>query len=76
MDYYSNNPNADAIYNVLAQLDEVRHVILENFEKTLERGEKLEVLVRKTQCIRDQNFKFEKQARRFKDTNWWTVFMG
>jgi len=66
MDYYSNNPNVDTIYSVLAQLVEVRYVILEKFEKMLERGEKLEVLVRNTQCICDHHFKFEKQTCRFK----------
>jgi len=77
MDYYSNNPNTNTIYSVLTQMDEFRHVILENIEKKLERGEKLEVLVRKTQCIHDQNFKFEKKEWCFKrNRQFWEARMS
>ena len=71
MDYYSNNPDADGFQRVLGQLKEIRHVLMENIDKILERGQKLDVLVEKTRSIRDQNFKFEKQARRLKGTSWW-----
>jgi len=37
-----------------AQVDEVKHVMTENIEKVLERGERLELLVDKTDNLRTQ----------------------
>ncbi len=38
----------------VAQVDEVKHVMTENIEKVLERGERLELLVDKTDNLRTQ----------------------
>ena len=48
MDYYNDNPNSDNITRVRDQLENVKEVMVQNIEKVLERGEKIELLVDKT----------------------------
>ncbi len=44
-DYFSNNANADKISKVKEQVDEVQQIMVQNIERVLERGERLELLV-------------------------------
>jgi hypothetical protein len=61
MEYFSENPNAaDGIARVQAQIDNVKEVMVENIDRVLERGEKIELLVDKTEKLNQQAFKFEK----------------
>ena len=62
-DYFSNNPGADNLNKVQAQIEIVKDVMVENIEKILERGEKIELLVDKTDRLNQQAFKFEKSVR-------------
>ena len=43
MEFYNNNPEADAVTKVKGQIEDVKNVMVENIEKVLERGEKIEV---------------------------------
>ena len=45
-----------------AQIEIVKDVMVENIEKVLERGEKIELLVDKTDRLNQQAFKFEKSV--------------
>lgn len=49
----------------------VRNVMIENIDKVLERGDRLELLVDKTANMQGNTFRFRKQARRFRSTVWW-----
>ena len=61
MEYYSSNPTTtDNISKVQAQIDTVKDVMMENIDRVLERGEKIELLVDKTERLNQQAFKFEK----------------
>eukprot|EP00262_Sarcandra_glabra_P021691 TRINITY_DN9289_c0_g1_i1.p1 TRINITY_DN9289_c0_g1~~TRINITY_DN9289_c0_g1_i1.p1 ORF type:complete len:221 (+),score=22.51 TRINITY_DN9289_c0_g1_i1:69-731(+) len=71
MDYYSNDPNADRINRMRGEMSQVRNVMIENIDKVLERGDRLELLVDKTANMQGNTFRFRKQARRFKNTVWW-----
>ena len=71
MEYYNANPAADNINRVRQQLDEVKGVMVQNIEKVLERGEKIELLVDKTDKLNQQAFKFEKQSKQLKNAMWW-----
>lgn len=63
MEYYAGNPQAtDNISKVQAQIDNVRDVMMENIDKLLERGEKVELLVDKTEKLNAQAFKFERSV--------------
>ena len=79
--YYNENPGADNIGRVRSQINDVKDVMVQNIEKVLERGEKIELLVDKTDRLNQQAFKFEKQSKKLKNAMWWKnmkmmIFMG
>lgn len=45
--------------------------MIENIDKVLERGDRLELLVDKTANMQGNTFRFRKQARRFRSKVWW-----
>lgn len=71
MEYYSNDPNADRINRLKGEMNQVRNVMIENIDKVLDRGDRLELLVDKTANLQGNTFRFRKQARRFRSTVWW-----
>lgn len=71
MEYYSNDPNADRINRLKGEMSQVRNVMIENIDKVLERGDRLELLVDKTTNMQGNTLRFRKQARRFRSTVWW-----
>jgi vesicle-associated membrane protein 7 len=67
IDTFNNNPaGADNISRVKAQIDSVKDVMVDNIDRVLERGEKIELLVDKTDRLNQQAFKFEKSSRALK----------
>jgi vesicle-associated membrane protein 7 len=44
--------------------------MVENIDKVLERGEKIELLVDKTDALQGDAFRFKKQSRRLKQAMW------
>ncbi|GAB2300294.1 hypothetical protein Dimus_034330 [Dionaea muscipula] len=71
MEYYSNDPNADRINRLRGEMTQVRTVMIENIDKVLDRGERLELLVDKTATLQGNTLRFRRQARRFRSTVWW-----
>nr|GMC47095.1 vesicle-associated membrane protein 711 [Ipomoea batatas]GMC53188.1 vesicle-associated membrane protein 711 [Ipomoea batatas] len=71
MEYYSNDPNADRINRLKGEMSQVRNVMIENIDKVLDRGDRLELLVDKTATMQGNTLRFRKQARRFRSTVWW-----
>jgi vesicle-associated membrane protein 7 len=70
MDFY-NSPSADNFATVNSKLDDVKNVMVQNIEMVLERGEKLELLVDKTDKLQHQAFKFEKSSKKLKNAMFW-----
>jgi len=50
---------------------QVRSVMIDNIDKVLERGDRLELLVDKTANMQGNTVRFKRQARRFRNTTWW-----
>ncbi|XP_047328525.1 vesicle-associated membrane protein 711-like [Impatiens glandulifera] len=71
VEYYSNDPNADRINRLKGEMSQVRNVMIENIDKVLERGDRLELLVDKTANMQGTAVRFRKQTRRFRSTMWW-----
>ncbi|KAM0933900.1 putative Longin domain, v-SNARE, coiled-coil domain-containing protein [Dioscorea sansibarensis] len=71
MEYYSSDPNADRINRIRGEMSQVRNVMIENIDKVLERGDRLELLVDKTTNMQGNTMRFRRQARRFRNTVWW-----
>ncbi|KAG8481109.1 hypothetical protein CXB51_025854 [Gossypium anomalum] len=55
---------------VKAQVSEVKGVMMENIEKVLDRGEKIELLVDKTENLRSQAQDFRQQGTKIKRKMW------
>ena len=57
--------------DVRGKLDDVKDVMVKNIEMVLERGEKLELLVDKTDRLNATAFTFERSSRRLKEQMFW-----
>ena len=71
MRFYSSDPSSDDLSRVRNQLDDVKNVMVENVEKVLERGEKIELLVDKTDRLTQQAFKFENTSKQLRNALFW-----
>ena len=72
MQYFATaGSGADKISQVQHKIEENKNVMRENIDKILERGEKIELLVQKTDELGHQAFKFEKEARTLKRAMIW-----
>ncbi|CAM9703807.1 unnamed protein product, partial [Phaeothamnion confervicola] len=66
-----NEADADKLKDVARRVDDVKGVMVQNIEMVLERGEKLELLVDKSDQLQQQAFKFEKSSRQLKNHLYW-----
>ena len=74
MDFYGTEEadrSIDNIGTVKSQIDEVRDTMVQNIERVLERGEKIELLVDKTDRLNQQAFRFESNSRSLRRTLYW-----
>jgi len=73
MDFF-NGSSADTFAQVNSKLDDVKNVMVQNIEMVLERGEKLELLVDKTDKLNSEAFKFQKSSKQLKNAMLWRRF--
>lgn len=71
MDFFSNDKGADKINKVKGDIDEVKKTMVTNIEKVLERGEKIEMLVNKTDDLHSQSQSFKRKGTKLKRKMWW-----
>ena len=71
MEFFNNDPSADTITHVRGQIKEVKEVMVDNIDKVLGRGEKIEALADKTRDLDQQAFIFNSDARALKNKMWW-----
>ncbi|CAH3104538.1 unnamed protein product [Pocillopora meandrina] len=62
---------SDQITKVQKEVNEVKDVMTQNIEKVLERGEKIDVLVGKTEELDHSSQVFHRQAKRLRREMWW-----
>ncbi|XP_051134064.1 vesicle-associated membrane protein 714 [Andrographis paniculata] len=70
MEFFSSNPNADTLNRVRGEVNEVRTIMVDNIDKILERGDRIELLVDKTSTMQDSAFHFRKQSKRLRRALW------
>lgn len=58
---------------LLPLLLQVKDIMIENIEKVLDRGEKLDLLVDKTELLQGEAFAFRREAKRARRVMWWKV---
>ncbi|KAF6254046.1 R-SNARE protein, VAMP72-family [Scenedesmus sp. NREL 46B-D3] len=72
MDYCTNNPDEiSRVAGVQRKVDEVKNIMIENLDKVLERGERIELLVHQTEELRNHAQTFQKQGRALRSNMWW-----
>lgn len=72
MQYCVDHPEEiSKLAKVKAQVTEVKGVMMENIEKVLDRGEKIELLVDKTENLRSQAQDFRTQGTKIRRKMWW-----
>lgn len=72
MEYCINNPGEiSKIHRVRAKVDEVKGVMVQNIEKVMERGERIDVLVDKTADLHNHAQRFQKAGRSLRNKMWW-----
>lgn len=55
---------------------QVKDVMIENIEKVLDRGERLDLLVDKTEALQGEAWAFRREAKRARRVMWWQVRRG
>ncbi|OVA10034.1 Synaptobrevin [Macleaya cordata] len=70
MEFFSSNTSADTLDRVRGEVGEIRTIMVDNIEKILERGDRIELLVDKTATMQDSSFHFKKQSRRLRRSLW------
>lgn len=71
MHFFNTDPRADTLSRVRGEVVELKNVMVDNIEKVLGRGERLELLVEKTDTMGSQAFAFKRQARALRQQMWW-----
>lgn len=74
MDFYNSDEADRSIDNlgaVKSQIEDVKGVMVQNIEMVLERGDKLELLVDKTENLRTSSFLFESSSRNLRRAMYW-----
>ncbi|MBA0615388.1 hypothetical protein Godav_015531 [Gossypium davidsonii] len=64
-----SNPVGMRFFNLTNKIP-IRTIMVENIEKILERGDRIELLVDKTATMKDGAFHFKKQSKRLRQALW------
>jgi len=70
---YFQSSGADQFSAVNEKLDDVKNVMVQNIDLVLERGEKLELLVDKTEALQNDAFNFKSRATQAKNHMRWRM---
>ncbi|XP_070545423.1 vesicle-associated membrane protein 7-like [Ptychodera flava] len=70
MEKYSH-VKQDSVTVLQSQVDEVKDVMTQNIDKVLERGDKIDTLISKTEDLEANAQTFQKTAKRVKNQMWW-----
>jgi len=71
MDFFNNDKKADKIRNVRGEIDEVREIMSENIDRVMERGERIEILVDKTDNLNQSSLSFRQRSTELRRQMWW-----
>mmetsp|Transcript_2932 Transcript_2932/g.4554 ORF Transcript_2932/g.4554 Transcript_2932/m.4554 type:complete len:222 (+) Transcript_2932:22-687(+) len=72
--YYNTDPGADKLKVARQNLDRTKDIMIENIDKVLARGEKIELLVKKTEHMSDSAVTMRRTATKVKRHMWWKNF--
>jgi vesicle-associated membrane protein 72 len=71
MEYCTQHPEEmDKMAKIKSQVAEVKGIMMENIEQVLDRGGKIEVLVDKSETLRNQADVFQRQGKQLRRKMW------
>ncbi|KAI0794982.1 vesicle-associated membrane protein [Abortiporus biennis] len=71
MDTYNTSPPTDELTRAQSELAQVKDIMVQNVEQILSRGERIELLVDKTDNMASQATAFRRGARTVRRSMWW-----
>ena len=71
MHTYNTAPPADELTRAQTELNQVKDIMVQNVEQILSRGERIELLVDKTDTMANQATAFRRGARSVRRQMWW-----
>lgn len=71
MEKFSKPGAGDHVSTLRSQVDDVKNVMTQNIERVLDRGERLENLIDKTEELEASSSQFQKTARKIRKKYWW-----
>jgi len=71
MDFFNHDPTADKISMVRENAERVKDVMVENMQKILEKGERVELLVKKTDLMQTQATGLKRKAAEVRRSMYW-----
>ncbi|KAF5370067.1 hypothetical protein D9758_001388 [Tetrapyrgos nigripes] len=71
MHQYNTSPPQDEVARAQAELNQVKDIMVQNVEQILSRGERIELLVDKTDVMAGQATAFRRGARTVRRQMWW-----
>eukprot|EP00126_Sphaerothecum_destruens_P004661 Sdes_comp18306_c0_seq1m8016 len=74
MHYFSSDNVASRLDKVRSEMKDVRNIMVTNIEKVLARGEKIDLLVDKTDELQNRALRFNRNSKNLRDKKWWKTF--
>lgn len=71
MGKYNNKEEVDKLANLRKNLSELEEQSLRNMDQIIQRGEKIDILVKKSETLADQSYDFRDTSRKVKNKMWW-----
>ncbi|KDD72228.1 hypothetical protein H632_c3665p0 [Helicosporidium sp. ATCC 50920] len=69
--FFNHDPSADALSRVQGQVQELKSVMVDNIDRILDRGDRLELLVHRTDDLQVGSIAFKRDAHRAKRAFQW-----
>jgi vesicle-associated membrane protein 7 len=74
INYFNTDPNADKLKASRQTIEKTKDVMIENIDKILERGEKIDILVRKTVQLTESAVSLRTTSSSVRTHMWWKNF--
>ena len=71
MSLFSDKSKVDKLSELKKELTELEEISLRNMDKVIERGEKIEILVKKSEVMSDQSYDLKDSSRKVRNRMWW-----
>merc|ERR1712130_848902 len=66
-----NSPDVDRVASTMSKVQHINDTIMESIDKILERQEKIELLVNRSQLLSESSSSFRRDAARLRRVVWW-----